>query len=265
MGKVISVLNMKGGVGKTTLTLNLGTELERKNYRVLIIDLDPQSSLTQFHFGVDQSVELYLKNKPTITSVFEGQYEGVVYKLSENLHIIPSSLRLSKILSEPADIVILGFSDFILGIKERYDYVLIDCPPFESVLNRSTYNVSDFILNPVLISKFAILGLYLLTDSMTKYCRLYKKSLRGGTVINAFDYNNESYDQIQLLETISSGVTEMGGNDRLEWDLFKTKIAYSKSHLKSINDGTSLRETKYCRFDVKSNFGAFVTELLRIV
>lgn len=269
MAKLISVLNMKGGVGKTTISFNLAEELVEMGKKVLIIDLDPQSSLTQFILGEDKAISIFYDGSITIFDLFEYEKDfdesKLIYKTNkENLKIIPSSLRLSKALAYPHDKIILGFNKYINKIKASidYDYVIVDCPPFESVFNRATYHVSDFIINPVTISKFSILGIYLLKESMEEYCDLYNRDIKGGTVINAYDINDTTINKVELESAIENVVNELSDETYLDWCLFDTKILYSKSHKTSVYEGTSLRNTSYCRFDVKHNFRRFVNELI---
>lgn len=269
MCKVISILNMKGGVGKTTLSFNLAEELSVKNNKVLLIDLDPQSSLTQFVLGEKTAIDLHQTNQPTIFDLFKNDkiddFNSLIHKKKKNLHIIPSSLHLSKALIYAHDKVILGFNKFVKSIKNsgEYNYIVIDCPPFESVFNRATYHVSDFIVNPVTVSKFSILGMYLLRDSMDEYCDLYNKKLKGATVINAFDSNDKTVNYLQLKSSIEAGVKELKDTNFLDWRLFSNKILLSKSHKTSLVEGTSLRQTSYCRFNVIDNFKLFVDELVK--
>lgn len=268
MSKVISVLNMKGGVGKTTLSFNLAEELARRN-KVLLIDLDPQSSLTQFVLGEEKAIDLHRENEPTIFDLFKNDKlvnpNEMLYKKNLRLCIIPSSLHLSKALIYAHDKVILGFNKFIKMLKRDYDFdfIVIDCPPFESVFNRATYHVSDYIINPVTVSKFSILGMYLLKDSMDEYCDLYNTTIKGGTVINAFDSNDTSINYLQLISSIEKGVEELENAQFLDWSLFDTKVLFSKSHKTSVFEGTSLRRTSYCKFKVKDNFKLFVDELVQ--
>ena len=110
--KVISVLNHKGGVGKTTTTINLGGALRQKGYKVLLIDLDGQANLTE---SLGFSAELPLP----------------IYEHKDGLSVVPSCLDLSavetELINEAGRELILAH--LIKGQKEKFDYILIDCPP----------------------------------------------------------------------------------------------------------------------------------------
>ena len=128
MTKVISIINHKGGVGKTTTTANLGGALTQKGYRVLLVDLDGQANLTM-------SLGLSSDLNETIYSSMKSGKSFPVYKNKEGLEIVPSCLDLSAIetelMNEPVRELILKF--LLENIRDRYDYILIDCPPSLSI------------------------------------------------------------------------------------------------------------------------------------
>ncbi len=122
--KVISVLNHKGGVGKTTTTINLGGALRQKGYKVLLIDLDGQANLTE---SLGFSAEL----PQTIYGAMKGEYDLPIYEHKDGLSVVPSCLDLSavetELINEAGRELILAH--LIKGQKEKFDYILIDCPP----------------------------------------------------------------------------------------------------------------------------------------
>ena len=122
--KVISVLNHKGGVGKTTTTINLGGALRQKGYKVLLIDLDGQANLTE---SLGFSAEL----PQTIYGAMKGEYDLPIYEHKDGLSVVPSCLELSavetELINEAGRELILAH--LIKGQKEKFDYILIDCPP----------------------------------------------------------------------------------------------------------------------------------------
>ena len=156
MGKVIAIANQKGGVGKTTTTINLGAALSRKGQKVLIIDLDEQANAT-IGLGISRELEYItsydiLVNKKDIT-------EGILKTYFENLSIIPSSHQFANIEEslckiESVDNNIL-LHNLLLSIKENYDYILLDCPPSLGLVVDNALYASDSVIIPVECDYFA--------------------------------------------------------------------------------------------------------------
>ena len=142
--KVISVLNHKGGVGKTTTTINLGGALRQKGYKVLLIDLDGQANLTE---SLGFSAEL----PQTIYGAMKGEYDLPIYEHKDGLSVVPSCLDLSavetELINEAGRELILAH--LIKGQKEKFDYILIDCPPSLSLLTLNALTASDRLIIPV--------------------------------------------------------------------------------------------------------------------
>lgn len=132
--KVISVLNHKGGVGKTTTTINMGGALRQKGYKVLLIDLDGQANLTE---SLGFSAEL----PQTIYGAMKGEYDLPIYEHKDGLSVVPSCLDLSavetELINEAGRELILAH--LIKGQKEKFDYILIDCPPPRCRCSRLTH------------------------------------------------------------------------------------------------------------------------------
>lgn len=183
MTKIISIINHKGGVGKTTTTANLGGALTQKGYRVLLVDLDGQANLTM-------SLGLNSDLNETIYSSMKSGKDFPVYKNKEGLEIVPSCLDLSAIeselINEPGRELIL--KSLLANIRERYDYILIDCPPSLSLLSLNALTASDGIIIPMQAQYLAMRGMDKLVNIINKVKSRINPSLYiYGILITMYD------------------------------------------------------------------------------
>jgi len=182
MAKIISITNQKGGVGKTTTTLNLGTAMVEKGKRVLLVDCDPQASLT-INRGVDmknldrslyEAISSESNDKDLNTS------EIIIKTKIKNLDIIPSNIELSK-----AEIELMNMLDrerilkhILDPLKSIYDYILIDCPPSLGILTINALTASDEVIIPVETDYLALRGAeILINQTVEKVKRKLNKNL----------------------------------------------------------------------------------------
>ena len=187
--KVISFINMKGGVGKTTSTVEIGTLLAKEHKKkVLIIDIDPQTNSTLSLISLEKWEEI--KDDSTIADVL-GMNKGMSsrdedYNINDaiinnvgginNLDLIPSHLELTfldlDLVSVPARESVL--QNKIAGIETEYDYILIDCPPNLTLAPQNALIVSDYIIVPVVPEIFPSIGLPLLVNRVNKWKKSFK-------------------------------------------------------------------------------------------
>ncbi|MDL9997238.1 ParA family protein [Variovorax sp. J22P240] len=183
--KIVSLINMKGGVGKTTLAVGLAWELAKK-HRVLLVDIDPQFNATQWVVNADTYLT-WLKTKHTVLNVFQPQAlnqagggttppikpteKTAIIPVKHNgktLHVLPSALDLMKLDAAPR-----GTENrlrvFLDGVKSNFDFILIDCPPTASLFSYSAFLASDAYLVPVKPDPLSVLGLPLLEKAMLDY------------------------------------------------------------------------------------------------
>ena len=171
MGKIISMVNQKGGVGKTTTSINLAASLGLLNQKTLLVDLDPQGNTTT-GVGIekgDLSCSIYdalLGNVEPIKSVKKTKFK--------NLDVIPATINLAGIDIEFLDKT-KEDSNFSKGsqlkrvlyaLKDNYDYILIDCPPSLGILTTNALTASDSVLIPVQCEYFALEGIMQLLNTI---------------------------------------------------------------------------------------------------
>ncbi|MBF6180785.1 ParA family protein [Nocardia otitidiscaviarum] len=185
---VIALCNQKGGVGKTTSTINLGAALAETGLRVLLVDLDPQGALSA-GLGVpphDLNVTIYDllgKSGPPVDEV-------VMPTRVDNMHLLPSNIDLSaaeiQLVNEVGREQSLGW--VLDPIRDRYDYILVDCQPSLSLLTVNALACADGVIIPMECEFFSLRGLALLTDTMEKVReRLNPKLSLSGIVVTMFD------------------------------------------------------------------------------
>jgi chromosome partitioning protein len=208
MGKVLSISNHKGGVGKTTSAINIGAGLNKLGKKVLLIDLDPQANLSQ-------SLGLTNQEK-TIYGALKGDYKLEPVMVLKGLDVIPSTLDLSgaeiELSSEPGREYIL--KELIEDIRSDYDYIIIDSPPSLGLLTINSFTAADEILIPLQAQFLAMQGLAKLVEVVEKIkSRLNKKLKMGGVFITQYD--GRKVLNRDVVDTI---------NAHFKSEVFKTKI-----------------------------------------
>ncbi|EOS34107.1 chromosome partitioning protein [Lachnospiraceae bacterium M18-1] len=181
-GKVVSFINMKGGVGKTTLCIGIGEYLA--NYigkKILFIDLDPQFNTTQSLINEFDLEDEYLNNyteeheNKTIKRLFETQTtlvrkvdmpspDEIIVNLNDKMDLLPGTIDLILVESDKDGTKAKKVKKFIYenNLKDSYDFIFIDCPPTISVYTDAALIASDFYLVPIRIDRYSILGIKLL-------------------------------------------------------------------------------------------------------
>lgn len=197
MSKIISFVNQKGGVGKTTTASNLATALAATGKKVLLIDNDPQGNASTGYGILNQS-----RNK-TIYQVLTGQVvikDTVINTEIANLDIIPSDVDLA---AAEVELINLSNPQYILKkqlavIAGDYDYILIDCPPSLGMLTINALTASDSIIIPLQCEFFALEGLKHLLSTY----KMIKESLNpnlqiSGIVLTMYDKRNNLTEQVE--------------------------------------------------------------------
>lgn len=196
MGRVISIVNQKGGVGKTTTAINLGAALADLGKFVLLIDLDPQANASS-GVGVDyRSIEhgmyeVLMGHKTFKDVILPTPHEG--YKIA------PANVDLAGVSVELVDMEEREFqlAKQILQIRNDYDYILIDCPPSLGLLTVNALVASDEVLVPVQAEYYALEGLGQLLQTIGLVQQHLKPELMvRGAVITMFDKRNRLSQQV---------------------------------------------------------------------
>lgn len=185
--KVLAIVNNKGGCGKTSITGNLGFALSELNNRILFIDADMQSNLTQ-SFNLDSDDELNLGNA---LKYEKDLTDYIVHTNYENLDFIKASLTMSKLEMDlfPKARRETIFQRCLNPIIEKgiYDYVLIDTNPTLANLNLNILNASDFVIIPVQMNSFGLTGLKTVFEFIQGAKEMNEKLTLMGIVINNYD------------------------------------------------------------------------------
>ncbi len=230
MERIIAVANQKGGVGKTTTAINLSSCLSALGKKVLAIDMDPQGNMTS-GLGVDKDEVEY-----TVYDLILGETDiqnAIVKDVIENLDVLPTNIDLAA-----AEIELIGVDEkeFIIkkaveGVKDNYDFIVIDCPPSLSMLTINAMTTANSVLVPIQCEYYALEGLSQLIHTI----ELVKERLNPdlnieGVVFTMYDARTNL--SLQVVENVK---------DNLQQSIYKTiiprniRLAEAPSHGLPIN------------------------------
>ena len=195
MGKVISVANQKGGVGKTTTTINISTILAKKGKKVLLIDADPQGNATS-GVGAEKDVELSTYDVLVGDTQVEETLENTIIK---NLYVCPSNINLAGAEVELVSMMSREqrLKEKLDVIKDEFDYILIDCPPSLGLITLNSFTASNSVLIPVQCEYFALEGLGQLINTINLVKKHLNKEIQiEGALLTMYDARTNLSNQV---------------------------------------------------------------------
>lgn len=277
MAVAVSLINMKGGVGKTTVAAQLAHAVAADGLRVLAVDLDPQSNLSHSIMGPAAYFDHITANRPTVAQILQefvppggnGSPRSLApehvpvsnagFGSDGNLDLIPSRLELSQVLTSPTGRE-RQLARFLSLLHDRYDLVVIDCAPTESVLTQVAYFASRYVIVPVKPEFLATLGMPLLEHSVDKFKRAntdHELDI-AGLILNQSDYA-DSDEKDRSTKAVTAFAQDRG------WRIFPTPIPYSKSYARAARDRSPISRTRFARWDRIEGFRRLKDEILGVI
>jgi chromosome partitioning protein len=245
------------------------------NLRTLVVDLDPQSNLSQALMGPRAYVQHLAAKRPTIVQIFDeyvptGAQSGsprlldisdvlvkeAGYWADSTLDLIPSRLELSRTLKNPTGKE-RRLAKALAQVSKKYDLVIIDCAPTESVLTDAAYFASRYVVVPIKPEFMATIGLPLLARSLQEF-RLENEDHEieiAGLVFNHSSTYSSGPEGQQSIEDVSNEANNHG------WHIFENQVRYSASYAQSAREQTPLSRTSYARSEVIQGFRRFAAEV----
>ena len=206
MAKIIAIANQIGGVGKTTTSINLTAALAAKGKKVLLIDADPQGNATS-GYGINKNE---LENTIYELMLGECSVQDVIIKdVIENVSIIPANVNLAAIEIELID---TNRKEFILKneidfISEKYDFIIIDCPPSLSTLTVNAMTTADSVLVPIQCEYYALEGLSQLIYTVNLVRERLNPNLDIEGVVFTM-YDSRTNLSMQVVENVKSNLSQ---------------------------------------------------------
>lgn len=272
MAYTISLLNMKGGVGKTTLAVNLAWySYTHGRKKVLLIDFDPQFNASQYLMDYEQ-YEQHRKTRGTIADILiESPKLGLaaskrspapkkritrLYGTStHHFDFLPSELALAHVVKNPAQMD-YRLEKVLATVRDEYDFVFIDCAPTDSVLTTMALTASNFFLVPVRPDRFSILGFGNLLQTVERFREGSNDPNNVSDLGVVFtQVRNSSPIEEECMTEVTAQAKKLGSH------VFSSTLGFSSTFSRAIQNQTPAYETRYVRQELKSNITAIYKEM----
>jgi chromosome partitioning protein len=275
MAVCVSMINMKGGVGKTTLASQIAWHATRElDKKVLLIDLDPQANASQSIMSPETYVSYLNRGGLTVADIFEqftptgnssgspkplnpadAIYHRVRYADGSLLDIVPSRLELSWTLRNPTGKETL-LPRFVSKIENQYDLIIIDCSPTDSILTDAAYHCSRYLLVPIRAEFLASIGFPLLNRSIAAFRMRHEDTAIEvcGLVFNDYIRGGAKRENDIARQDVEEKAAEYG------WYVFSHDIPHSDSYFRAAREGMPIDSTKGTHGVVKQEFSSFCSE-----
>jgi len=186
---IISIAMLKGGLGKTTTTINLAAALQQMGKKVLLVDIDPQANMSQALGIKEESVKSLFSELSKVIKGETGDLSEVVIQTQSGLYLVPSSIELAG--AELELVSVYGREQVITWLleklKDQFDYIFIDCPPAIGMLTVNALVASDYIMIPMQAEFLPLKGLRIFMQHITTIKRLNNKLEVLGYVLTRYD------------------------------------------------------------------------------